>query len=194
MKACAGHTPPRRSSVSSSHPSGGPGSRSVNTCLCNITGKYCTFTNAAASSVDQYPKLAKGTMERRMTSVDGPDPDPLSPGVRGNRCPTKCHLFIVDGAVLGEVFVLAACPAKQNHNRLLCLLPVSLWEQNTPLKGRICHGHSRRGPGERGRRDFTCSQTDYAPLGQIMSPCERANGITTESGSPDVTASGNTML
>lgn len=38
----------------------------------------------------------------------------------------RCHLLIVDGAVLGEVLVLAACPAQQNHHRLLCLLPVSL--------------------------------------------------------------------
>jgi len=38
------------------------------------------------------------------------------------------HLFIVDGAVLGEGLVFAAGPAKQNHNGLLCPLPVFLWK------------------------------------------------------------------
>lgn len=37
-----------------------------------------------------------------------------------------CNLLIVDGAVFGEVFVLATSPAQQNHNWLLCPLPVSV--------------------------------------------------------------------
>ncbi len=36
------------------------------------------------------------------------------------------YLFIVDGAVFREVLVLATSPSQQDHNRLLCPLPVSL--------------------------------------------------------------------
>lgn len=36
------------------------------------------------------------------------------------------NLFIVDGAVFGEVLVFAASPAQQDHNWLLCPLPVPL--------------------------------------------------------------------
>lgn len=35
-------------------------------------------------------------------------------------------LLTVDGAVFGEMLVFAASPAQQDHNWLLCPLPVSL--------------------------------------------------------------------
>lgn len=30
-----------------------------------------------------------------------------------------CHLFVINGAVFGEMFVSAACPAKENNDWLL---------------------------------------------------------------------------
>lgn len=44
------------------------------------------------------------------------------------------YLFIVYGAVLGKVFVFTTSPTQQDHNWLLCPLPVPLWKRTHDKK------------------------------------------------------------
>lgn len=155
-----------------------------------MTGKLCTF-------ITQQPQKGKtskwnnteendsrGSAQTRTPSVPGP----VAP--EEHLSPVHCRW----SCTWRGVYPCSLPSQAESQLAPLSSASVSLQTQQT-VTGRMCQGPGPGAPGTRGRLDSRCSQPDHTPLAQIMAPCSELTAGTTMKGcSPDVTASGNTIL
>lgn len=135
----------------------------VNICLRNMTGKYCTFKNAAASSEDKCSRrTCKGDNGEENDFCRRPGPRPSQPRRPGHLMPNKESPVHCRWSCTWRGVYPCSLPSQaESQPAPLSSASVFLKAKHT-IKGRICHGHSRRGPGKRGTRDLTRSQPDYS--------------------------------